>query len=369
MKIAVDVRALMNGRHSGVEEYTWQLLNAMVRVRPDNEYLAFYNAWGNVRMPKLPDGVELHAFTWPNKILNGSQLVAGFPKWDSLVKADVYFAPGIRLLPLNKKVPLVVTAHDLSFVRFPEFYTSRQRWWHWYVQPKQLFKRAERVVSVSENTARDLGHLYGIDRKKISVVYSGVRLARESKGDVERVKRELDLPGKYILFLGAFEPRKNIAGLIRAFGMIADFIDHDLVLAGCSGWLPRSMVKALEESKVRRRIHVIGFVSEKDKGPLYEGADLFVYPSFYEGFGIPPLEALVNGTPVVTSFNSALPEVVGEWATLVDPYRTQELALVIKEELRQGRRIEPAIRDEVARRYSWERAGRETLVVLEEAVK
>jgi glycosyltransferase involved in cell wall biosynthesis len=188
-----------------------------------------------------------------------------------------------------------------------------------------------------------------------------------TSGEVLRVRKKLDLPRSYILFLGAFEPRKNIVGLIRAYSAIADKIEQNLVLAGCTGWLTEGIERAWVESPAKERIKVLGMVDEADKQALYAGADLFVYPSFYEGFGFPPLEALAAGVPVITSFNSSLPEIVGQWATLIDPCRMDELALVMKEVLKENERVSKEVQDEIEQQYSWEKAARETLALLEEA--
>ena len=126
--------------------------------------------------------------------------------------------------------------------------------------------------------------------------------------------------------------------------------------------------EVFNNSRMKSRIHLIGFVSEEDKWELYKLADLFVYPSLYEGFGFPPLEALMSGTPVITSNNSSLPEVVGEWATLIDPFDTAELALVMKELLNDLPEVEESVSRAIKEKYSWDRAARETLEVIEGVV-
>jgi glycosyltransferase involved in cell wall biosynthesis len=191
------------------------------------------------------------------------------------------------------------------------------------------------------------------------VIYPGISL--DVSGDVRAWR---PLPQKFILYLGTLEPRKNVVSLVEAFSAIADTIPQDLVIAGSPGWLTKPVERAIAESPQRHRIHRLGFVPDELKGSLYAAADLFVYPSFYEGFGFPPLEALLAGTPVVTSYNSSLPEVVGEWATLIDPYKPAELATVLQELLRNPPAVPPAIQEQIRARYSWRKAAAATLGVL-----
>lgn len=366
MNIAIDVRSLMEGRFSGVEQYTMQIIRGMLRVAPRHKYHLFYNAARPVTLPDFYGDVHVQGFKYPNLLFNASQWLLGKPAWDTLVKADVFFVPNSRLVPLKRDVPLVVVAHDLSFERFPEFFDGRRRVWHRLMSPKHLMRSADAVVAVSEHTKRDVSRLYGIEQEKITVIHSGVEVPPVPPAlEVEGMRRRYHLPEKFVLYIGALEPRKNIATLVRAFDAIALSVPHDLVIAGERGWRGEELLLALGEAVHRKRIHVLGFVRESDKAALYAAADIFVYPSFYEGFGFPPLEALALGTPVITSFNSSLPEVVGEWATLVDPYNGGELAAVMKELLLDIPVVSEETRQEVQRRYSWDRAARETLAVLE----
>jgi glycosyltransferase involved in cell wall biosynthesis len=358
MRVAIDVRSLMEGRLSGVEVYTIQLLRELTREASDIDWQLFYNAWQPVPMPHFSN-VQWRAFRWPNKLLNATQYWLGQPTWDSLVPADVFFMPNFRLLPLAPTKPLVVTVHDISFERFPEFYSLKRRLWHRFMRPQELLKRADHIIADSTATRDDLAELYGIELPRMSVIYPGISL--DVSGDVRAWR---PLPQKFILYLGTLEPRKNVVSLVEAFSAIADTIPQDLVIAGSPGWLTKPVERAIAESPQRHRIHRLGFVPDELKGSLYAAADLFVYPSFYEGFGFPPLEALLAGTPVVTSYNSSLPEVVGEWATLIDPYKPAELATVLQELLRNPPAVPPAIQEQIRARYSWRKAAAATLGVL-----
>jgi glycosyltransferase involved in cell wall biosynthesis len=367
MQIAVDVRSLMEGRLSGVEQYTTELLRALIAIASQHEWHLFYNSYQPVILPEfIGPNVAVHGFNYSNRLFNTSQLLAGWPQWDRLVPADVVFVPNVRLAPVSRQTPLVVTAHDLSFEHFPEFYSTRRRLWHGMMRPRQLMQNADHVIAVSESTKQDVVTHYGIAEGNVSVIHSGVSLPVALSGSERAaVLDRLQIFRRFALFLGTFEPRKNIVSIIEAFSAIAGQVDHDLVLAGSPGWLMGEIKKALAASPVRDRIHYLGFVSNEDKGALYSLADVFVYPSFYEGFGFPPLEALLTGTPVITSHNSSLPEVVGKYATLINPYDVGELALVLKELLNDPPPVTESMKNEIKHKYSWHRAAAQTLAVLE----
>lgn len=370
MNIAVDVRSLMEGRLSGVEEYTYRIVRAMAQYGPQHEYRLFYNSYKPVRLPDFSGPVSQKGFKYPNKLFNGCQLMTGRPRWNKLLQADCFFVPNVRLLPVASNVPVVATAHDLSFERFPEFYSRKRRLWHKLVRPRRLMRRADRIIAVSEATKRDIIDLYGVPPEKIAVVYSGAAVLKPT-ADSERAaaRQKYRLPEKYVLYLGTLEPRKNIPGIIRAYDAVAARINQDLVIAGSPGWLMGGIKQAARGAAAASRIHLAGFIEEADKQAVISGADLFVYPSFYEGFGFPPLEALLNGVPVITSHNSSLPEVVGEWAELIDPYQPAEIAGVMLELLREKTTVPEEVRRQVREKYSWERAARQTLAVIEETVR
>lgn len=367
MKIAIDVRSLMEGRFSGVEQYTMQIIRGLLRVAPREEYHLFYNAAKEVLLPDFYGDVAVHGFRYPNKLFNVSQWLFSYPKWDELVPADVVFVPNSRLVPIKVQTPLVVVAHDLSFEKFPEFLDSRRRIWHVMMNPRHLMKRADHIIAVSEHTKHDVMSLYGIPEERITVIHSGIaHQGMPAQKDIQRVREKYQLPKKFVLYIGAHEPRKNIPTLVRAWRAIAGSIPQDLVLAGERGWRRGQLSKTLAQGQSQDRVHELGFIPELDKAALYAAADLFVYPSFYEGFGFPPLEALMAGTPVVTSFNSALSEVVGEWATMIDPYNGGELAGVMKELLSDLPEVTEKTQQEIRERYSWDTAALQTLRVLEE---
>lgn len=339
MKIGIDLRALAAGRHTGVEEYTRGLLGSLFELDRKNEYFLFFNAWRESKpdfswIEKYPN-VKLLRFRFPNKLLNLSLWYLSFPKLDRLLGGmDVFFLPNLNFAAFSKKVKVIVTAHDLSFEYFPETFSWKQRLWHYLINFRSLLRRADVILSVSHSTASDLEEVYRLPAEKIRVIPSGIdeRFQPMSRNDptLLAVKEKYHLPYRFILFLGTLEPRKNIESLLLAYETleqtrVGEESQYELVIAGTSGWKSEALLEKIKHSPVREKIHLIGFVAEEDKPALYNLASVFVYPSLYEGFGFPPLEAIACGIPVIASHSSSLPEMIGDAGILIDPYRPDEL--------------------------------------------
>lgn len=339
MRIGIDIRCLAEGRRTGVEEYTRKTLSWLFESYPGESFVLFFNSWKK-GLPELDwalryPNVTLKAFHIPNKLLNLALWYFRFPHLDKLLGGvDVYFVPNLNFVAVSQKTKLVVTAHDLSFEYFPEAFSFKQRFWHYLINFRSLVKRADAIIAVSESTKHDLISVYGIHPRKITTVYSGVDtefrpLSRNNPYLLE-VQKKYTLPYRFVLSLGTFEPRKNTVATVKGFEAFCKVYpnlsqDVHLVLAGAYGWKSEELRQAVIHSPMRDRIHVIGFVAHADKPALYNLASVFVYPSLYEGFGFPPLEALACGTPVITSDVASLPEVVGNSAILIDPYRPDDI--------------------------------------------
>lgn len=250
---------------------------------------------------------------------------------------DLYHATDFVLPPTSDHTRTLLTVHDLSFVRDPDSATPALRRYLNTVVPRSVFK-AHHILADSRATKEDLTALYNVSPEKITVLYSGVDSRfnpGEQRGEEERIRRRYKLGHQpFILGLGTLQPRKNYSRLISAFAKIADVsrsldgrpINHNLVIVGKKGWLFDNIIADAARLGVRTRIKFPGYVEEEDLPALYRAADLFVFPSLYEGFGLPPLEAMACGTPVVTSNVSSLPEVVGEAGLMVDPTDVYSLA-------------------------------------------
>jgi len=376
MNIGVDVRSLLEKERSGVGEYTYQLLDAIFDINRENQYYLFYNSWKKVEEDFLSEwkkysNVHFCEFHWPNKLLNLCFKFLRWPRVDKLIsstgKIDLFFIPNLNFIALSRGVQKIITVHDLSFEFFPKSFSWKRRMWHWFINPKKLIRSAQKIIAVSENTKKDLMELYKVAAEKVNVIYSGVS-GDDNFSGVEVVKKKYNLPENFILFLGTLEPRKNIEGLIRAFEIfkIAKSPGYKLVIVGPRGWLYKKILARAEKSPVREDIKFINYIAPEEKFAFYKLAKLFVYPSFYEGFGFPPLEAARAGTPVIISTNSSLPEVMGEAAIMVDPNNPAEMAKVMAEcladENLRAALIEKGKKQ--AEKFSWAKAINEFLSLI-----
>ncbi|MDD4995222.1 MAG: glycosyltransferase family 1 protein [Patescibacteria group bacterium] len=359
MKIGIDARPLQERKRSGVGEYTWHLLDAIFKIDRENDYYIFSNAKNLAAVPLPEGGSNIHDkhFRFPNKTLNLYFKSFCAPRIDSLIgeKLDAFIFPNLNFYALSAGIKKILVVHDLSFSINPGFFSPKSRAWHWAVNAKKMCHAADAITAVSENTKRDLISIFGIPEEKISVIYPGVARMVYDRASLDRVREKYNLPEKFILYLGAVESRKNLPALIRAFKIMKknSGLTHELVVAGPRGW-------------GADKIRTIDYVDPNDKAALYALAGLFAYPSFYEGFGFPPLEAMSAGTPVVASHAGSLPEVLEDAAVFANPDNPAELAAAMEtaltdETLRQNLRNRSA---EILKKYSWDKAGQEMLALI-----
>lgn len=376
MKIGFDLRVLASGSQTGVQQYASGLLGALLKDDTQNEYKFFYNGRKKVELNNSwinKKKTKLYSFNQSNRLLDGSLAFFKKPCLDEKIEGvDVYFAPHF-LRVATKKALKVLTFHDLSFCYHPEFFSTKHKIWHWSANPQKRAREADQIVAVSESTKNDLVNIYGIDDEKIEVIYSGIEDSffdfKSSSDEILAVRKKYRLPPKFILFFGTIEPRKNLIGLIEAFEILkkdGKFKDVHLVLAGSFGWLYSDILKRARKSKFAEFIKFTGFVQNIDKKNLYSLAELFVYPSFFEGFGFPPLEAMACGVPVICSNKTSLPEVVGDAAVMIDPYVQSELAEVIKLLLSQPDFSKQLVQKGIARagQFRWQNTAKQFLKML-----
>lgn len=301
-------------------------------------------------MRKMPYWRSL-IFNWRNR---------QFQSYIRKIRASLYHETNYALFDF-KEGPTVITLYDLSFVRYPEWHPKdRVKYFEQYCLEK--LSHVDAILTISEYSKKEIIELLGVDPKKVYVTYPGVD--RKFKPDGERMK---GLPNEYILFVGNIEPRKNLATLLKAYRSLPKDLRerYPLVISGALGWMTHEFKSALRQFKGKEKPIVTGYVNQNYLPMLYRGASLFVYPSFYEGFGLPVLEAMASGVPVIGSNVTSLPEVIGDSGVLVRPENEDELKEMITKLLydKDTRRILINKGLEKASHFSWEKCAKATLTI------
>jgi len=372
LKIGIDYTAALR-QGGGIGRYTRGLITTLAQLDRQHHYtlvftpdapptgLQQFQAHPNFNYRRYPLSERWMTIGW-------HRLYLPCPVEWFAGAVDLFHSPNF-ILPPTRRAKTLLTVHDLSFVRHPQGAVDKLRRWLESVVPRSL-ARADHVLADSESTKQDLTDVFNVPTAKITVVGAGVEDRFRPVRDLQLldvVRRRYHLPPsqKIILSLGTLEPRKNFTGLIQAFSNSPVSKTHHLVIAGGKGWLYDNIFAAAEMSPVADRIHLIGFVADHDLPALYSLADIFAYPSHYEGFGIPVIEAMACGTPVVCANNSSLPEVAGEAAIQVTATDTAALA-----EALQQLAVDIPLREKAvdsgftqARNYSWPVAAERLLNV------
>jgi glycosyltransferase involved in cell wall biosynthesis len=376
MKIFIDIRSLDAHFASGVPGYVKLLVENMLTEAPDENYAFFANSFRRslekTDLPQRYKGTWLN-FNVPNRLFDAVNHFFGFPKIDKLVSADIFFSPHFNILSFQNPEKHVLTIHDISFFHYPEFFSRRKQMWHWQQNWRKQMEEAGHIIVNSDFTAGDLVETLKLNPTKITRIYPGVDefYRKIPKNDVKlsRFRNENGLNKQFILSVGTLEPRKNVNAVICAFNYLKqspDLKELELVIAGPRGWLYDKIQREVESSPSRNKIRVWGRATPEEILFLYNSASAFVYPSFFEGFGFPPLEAQACGLPVIASNRSSLPEILGDSALLVDPWRVSELALATESVLRDKKMSDTlAVRGaENARRFKWKDTTRQVLKIL-----
>ena len=370
---------------TGVGSYTWHLIRRLPGVAPDITFVAWYldvraalgldrraRMFADVGAPNLLD----RRLPIPSRWFDRVAMRLDVPRLEWMLRFDVLFAPNF-VPPPTRSRRVVLTVHDLAFRRFPETAPMATR--RWLSRLEEALREAWQVIVVSERTRSDLLEAYPraaarlADRVSVVPLGVDVDVFRPSGVDaVEAVRRRYGIEGPFLLSLGGIEPRKNLPALLSAYASLPDDVRPALVIAGPiapwnpEGWdLVRPALDALPPP-IRDRVVVTGYVSEEEKVALLGGAEALVYPSLYEGFGLPVIEAMACGTPVLTSNVSALPATAGDAALLVDPHDTDDIASGI-EAILTDRALRERLRaagTERARTFSWDETARRTVEVL-----
>ncbi len=369
-RILVDARTLLDTNGAGVFEYARLLRDALAASgRYDLE------TWANAALPSVASrqtpapGIDTLT-RYPNKLLNASMRIFGAPRVESFASSppDACWMPNLNFIALSPDTPLALTIHDLTFEIYPEFFSLKQRLWHRAIAPRTLAARANVLLAVSETTKRDIVERWGVLPERVVVTHEGVDASffeAPSPAELRATREKHALPERFILHVGTLEPRKNHLGLLGAYERLRSqerYADLGLVLVGPSGWNNAEILRAIRQSPHRECIRHIGYVNTAERRNLYRLASVFAFPSFYEGFGLPPLEAMASGTPVVASHAGSLGELVENAGLLTDPYRPAEIASALAAVLDSPALAERYARRgrERAKRFSWNACARKT---------
>lgn len=370
MHIGVDYTAAA-WQGAGIGRYTRELMRAAVGLDARVRYTFFYAAGGlppatpyvaelrtlcaahaNLRARPLPISPRLLTILWQRlRLPLYAEWLAG--------PFDLLHAPDFVLPPTRART--ILTVHDLTFMVHPECAEAGLRRYLAQAVPRSL-QRADLVLVDSQATAADLARILGLQGPKVRLLYPGVdaRFRPLPPSATEALRATLQLPTDFLLFVGTLEPRKNLVRLLEGFAQAKLPPTLALVIAGRRGWMEQEIFATVARLELQDRVKFLDFVADAQLPALYNLARAFVYPSLYEGFGLPVLEALACGTPVLTANSASLPEVAGAAAILVDPHQPAAIAAGIERTLREADRLRTA-GPEQARRFSWNRAAESLL--------
>jgi len=374
MKIGIDA-SLVVGEKAGVGWSTANLIEALATVDHHNQYV-LYPFFYHIFDPRFKELVapnksfSVRFTALPEALIRYLWFHSKIPRHRLLGKVDVLHSTTFCCPPVHSG-KLVVTIYDISFVTYPECHTEANRI-HCLTGTLKSAMQADRIIAISQNTKKDLVEYFNVCDDRIDVIPLAARtdFHPRSMREVQTFVTErwgLDKP--YLLSVGTVEPRKNLKHLIRVYCALPEELrsQYPLVIAGGGGWLSSDIYQWILKMGAESSIRFLGYV-DLDLPWLYCGATCFIYPSLYEGFGMPPLEAMASGIPVITSNTSSLPEVAGDAALLVDPQSDEELRSAITKVV-----SDPTLRQTMsdkgldqARKFSWKQIARDTLKVYEE---
>lgn len=351
-------------RSAGINGYIYNLLRALPDADPDFRYTVFA---GPQSQPPAHDRLAVRRAAWNTESPLRRILWEQIAQPLALRRAHPDLAHGLAFVsPLLSRVPSVVTVYDLSFVHYPDRLPAARRWY------LRLFARwscgrARRVIAISHSTARDLAQTFGLPPECIDVAAPGVgeQFVPLPREDVERFRARKGLPDRFLLFLGTLEPRKNLPVLLRAYAQLAaeDRVATHLVLAGGVGWMADEIFAAIEAHDLSGTVHLPGYVPADELPLWYNAAEALVYPSVFEGFGLPVLEALACGKPALVSDASSLPEAVGDGGLCLPPDDVGAWAAALARAMHDAQwRAEAGARGRArAARFTWAETAAQTV--------
>lgn len=366
MIVGVDGNEANVEKKVGVSVYALKLLEYFAqKASPELKFIIFLK---NLPLTHLPQATNNFCYAIiPGKFL-WSQIslpLALLKNIFSQNRINIFFSPA-HYAPRSSFCPVVTTVHDLSYFRYPEEFLKKDLYQleNW---TKYSVEKSEKIICVSQTTKKDLVKYYSIPEKKIEVIYNGFEKNIQPTTDNRQLINYDLQPHKYLLYVGTIQPRKNILTLVKAFGLFqGKYPDFKLVIAGKKGWLYEDLYRETNTTSYREKIIFTDYVSDRQLIDFYKKAFCYVLPSFYEGFGIPVLEAMNYHCPAVCSYTSSLPEIAGDAALYFDPNNFQELSeklLILKENAQLKKELVKKGKERI-KQFSWEKCGEETLNVL-----
>lgn len=378
LRVAIDMSSVAKPYRSGVGNYAAELIAALIRQHEDTIVVTghYYNFLGRQTLAALPQGPNMHykvSRFLPEKVVNALRRFGIHLPFELFTKTrvDVQVFPNYIVQPSIFKVPTVFVVHDLAYLDLPETVSPKNRQDLTRFVPWSI-RRSKTVITISEFTKQQIVQHYQVNENQINIVYPGIdpsHFFRRPKTEIEATRNQYKLPANYILFTGNLEPRKNITGVLEAYGQLDPTLrnKYALVLVGAKGWLDENIQNAITRQQAAGgNVHQLGYVDSLTLPSLYSGAALFVYPSFYEGFGIPLLEAMACGVPVIAGNNSSQVEVVGKAALLVDPESMGAIAKAISDILTDKKLSDTMAAKglEQAKKFSWQKSADELAKII-----
>jgi glycosyltransferase involved in cell wall biosynthesis len=367
IRIGIDAR-LTYYSQAGIAQYTQHLIRELGKLDASNRYLLLQSRKDTRNLAAAPNQQRVACWTPSHHRLERlSLLVETLP-----LRLDLLHSPDF-IPPHKGPYRSVITVHDLAFLRYPGFMTpDSQRYYNGQIEAAT--RRAEHIIAVSRATQADLVNLLAVPAEKISVIYEAAHDTYRPLPDSvvgDHLTRFNLTPG-YVLFLGTFEPRKNLDGLLRAYAVLLNEVPDapPLVMAGRRGWLDDPLFALAGELGLERHVRWLEGLEQEDLPPLYAGAAVLCMPSHYEGFGLPALEAMACGTPVVVANRASLPEVVGDAGLLVDPDSPDDIAAGLRRVLTDSALAADLRQRGLSRaaRFSWQETARQTLALYQQVL-
>jgi len=331
LRIGVDGRELMSGTYTGFGRYIENFLGAKVTQSCPHTFIIYGNQFTD--MTKLAPNYTTRIIPETNTMWWDQVSVVNAIKEDHL---DVFFTPYDKI-PLRAPCPVVMTIHDLLY-QYVSDLSGPKKWLYntlYRMQRGYMARSAAKVLTVSEYSRKDISKYYGLDRHEIAVTYNAVskRFRPDiQKTEIETIKHKYGISDPYVLNLNNFKPHKNASGLVTAFAKVDEKKRNDitLVIAGKHNTFTKALEEQIDQLQLKNAIHLPGVIDDEDLPAIYAGAFCFIISSYYEGFGIPPLEAMASATPVISSNATSLPEVVGDAGILVSPHDTDAMAIALE---------------------------------------